>query len=287
MTVCIASICESGIEPKILLCADRLVSAGLQFEKGTSKIQRINHNCFALHASDDSLLSEKILERVKIRTHGENLKFKVKEIVDIFAEECITLKKEKQEKDVISKYNFVAEKSKVDPNQMLDSIMTDLNYYSYPDFEFIIAGFDFPDEPHLFKVNQDGDWACHDSLGFTTTGAGHSLAFPEMTKWYYTTEQSMSLAIPRIYFAKRTSERIQGIGRSTDLAFTVCREDSKTKKTSVKFYDISADDGFMERMDKSFEQFNENEAEIINGLANNIQKEIDESIPDIESKPTS
>lgn len=287
MTVCIAAICESGIEPKILLCADRLVSAGLQFEKGTSKIQRINHNCFALHASDDSLLSERILERVKTRTQGENLKFKVKEIVDMFAEECIGLKREKQEKDVISKYNFVAEKSKIDPNKMMDDIMDELDYYPYPNFEFIITGFDSPDEPHLFKVNQDGDWACFDSIGFTTTGAGHSLAFPEMTKWYYTTEQSLSLALPRIYFAKRTSERIQGIGRSTDLAFTVFREEPENQKLPVKFYDISADIGFMERMDKAFTQFNESEADIINGLAKDIQKEIDGSVPENETKPAS
>jgi 20S proteasome alpha/beta subunit len=287
MTVCIAAICESGIEPKILLCADRLVSAGLQFEKGTSKIQRINHNCFALHASSDSLLSEKILDRVKTRTQGENAKFSVKEIVDMFAEECIGLKKEKQEKDVISKYNFVADKAKIDPNKMIDKIMDELDYYPYPNFEFIIAGFDSPDKPRLFKVNEEGYWTCHDSLGFTTTGDGQNLAFPEMTKWYYTTEQSMSLDIPRIYFAKRTSERIQGVGRSTDLAFTVFREDIKTKELVVKFYDISADEGFIEKLDGSFEEFNTSEANIINKLAKDIQKEIDGSVPENETKPAS
>lgn len=287
MTICIAAICESGIEPKILLCADRLVSAGLQFEKGTSKIQRINHNCFALHASADSLLSEKILDRVKTATNAENAQFTVKEIADMFAEECIKLKREKQEKDVISKYNFVAEKAKIDPNQMIDDIMDELDYYPYPVFEFIIAGFDAPDEPHLFKVNQDGDPTCYDSLGFATTGDGQNLAFPEMTKWYYTTEQSMSLAIPRIYFAKRTSERIQGVGRSTDLAFTVFREDSETKELTVKFYDISVDIGFIEKLDKSFDQFNTSEANIINELAKDIQKEIDGSVPENEPKSAS
>jgi 20S proteasome alpha/beta subunit len=274
MTVCIAAICESSTEAKILLCADRLISAGLQFEKGTSKIQRITDYCYTLHASSDSLLSEKILDRVKTRMQETDSQLTIKKIVAIFCEECINLKREKQEKDVISKYNFVIEKTKTNPNLIVQDIMDELEDYQYPVFEFIVAGFDSVFEPHLFKINQEGDSTCYDSLGFVTTGDGQNLAFPEMTKWYYSTEQSMSVAIPRIYFAKRTSERIQGVGRSTDLAFMVYRNEQKNEEWKGKFYDISVDVGFIEKLDKVFDKLKANEADIITELAEDIQSEI-------------
>lgn len=287
MTVCIAAICDHGDDSKILFCADRLISAGIQFESGSPKIIKITDYCYTLHASDDSLFSERVLNKVRERVSLSNSQLTIKQIVDIFCEECITLKQSRIEKDIISKYSFAVESVKADPNKVVDDIMDDIEYYQYPPFEFIIAGMDSPTDPHIFKVNQDGDWSSFDSLGFVTTGSGQNLAFPEMTKWYYSTSQPMTVALPRIYFAKKVSERVQGVGRSTDLAFMCYREDSQTKEIRAKFYDISADVGFMERLDKAFEKLTTNEADIITQMANEIQKEIYGSQTVEEEKSTS
>jgi hypothetical protein len=284
MTICIAAICDHGTDSKILFCADRLISAGIQFESGSSKIIKITDYCYTLHASDDSLFSERVLNKAKERIAIANPPLTIKQIVDIFCEECITLKRSKQEKDIISKYNFVVGNVKADPNQIVADIMDDIDYYQYPTFEFIIAGMDSPTEPHIYKVIQEGDWACWDSLGFVTTGAGQNLAFTEMTKWYYSTAQSMTFAIPRIYFAKKVSERVQGVGRSTDLSFMCYREDAQTNEMKAKVYDISADLGFMEKLDKSFDKLVANESDIITQLANEIQKEIEEAHTEKEER---
>lgn len=275
MTICIAAICDRSTDPKILFCADRLISAGIQFESGSSKVIRITDYCYVLHASDDSLFSERVLKKVRERVSISENQLTIKQIVDIFCEECIALKQAKIEKDIISKYNFAVEKVKADPNRIVDNIMDDIEYYQYPAFEFIIAGMDSPEEPHIYKVIQEGDWTCWDSLGFVTIGSGQNLAFPEMTKWYYSTSQPMTVAISRIYFAKKVAERVQGVGRSTDLGCICHREDTTTKEMKVKFYDISADVGFMERLNKAFDKLTNNEAEIIRQLANEIQQEID------------
>lgn len=284
MTICIAAICDEGTDSKILLCADRLISAGIQFESGSSKIVKITDYCYTLHASDDSLFSERVLEKVKERISQIDTPPTIKQIVDMFCEECITLKRSKQEKDVISKYNFVVQNTKADPNHILENIIDDIDNYQYPSFEFIIAGLDSPTEPHIYKVIQEGEWACWDSLGFVTTGTGQNLAFPEMTKWYYSKAQSMTFAIPRIYFAKKAAERVQGVGRSTDLSFLCYRQEQQTKTLIPRLYDISVDYGFIEKLDKSYETIVSNEADVLTKLANEIQKEIEQAHTEQEER---
>jgi hypothetical protein len=96
----------------------------------------------------------------------------------------------------------------------------------------------------------------------------------------------MTFAIPRIYFAKKAAERVQGVGRSTDMAFMCYRSDPQTKELTARVYDISTDLGFMERLDKSYDEIVTNEVNVLTNLANEIQKEIDNAHTSQEEKPS-
>jgi hypothetical protein len=69
VTVGIAAMCDAVPDswPKIVLCADRLVSAGIQFESGESKIVKIEDFCYAISSSNNTSASDLILEKVSSR----------------------------------------------------------------------------------------------------------------------------------------------------------------------------------------------------------------------------
>ncbi len=265
MTVCIAGICNVNVSPTILLCADRLVSAGVQFEGGSSKILQITKNCAIMHSSDDSVTSELVLQRLLKRTDSQK-KYTPQEIANMLCEECITLKQEKQVKDVLSKYNVAINGLKADPNNLISDAVNDLKFYQYPAFEFIVAGLD--EEvimAHIFKVDQDGNQSSWDSIGFATTGSGGSLAFLELTKWFYSITHELSLAIPRLYFAKKVSERATGVGRYTDYVFLSFQED-ENKIPIANMFTISTDQETIKKLDEGYQKLGTSELAIITEL---------------------
>ena len=124
-------------------------------------------------------------------------------------------------------------------------------------------------KPHIYKVDQKGNVALWDSLGFATTGSGGELAFLEMTKWYFGDDVPLPLAMPRIYFAKKSSERAEGVGRTTDFAFLGYSPNTGgTMECNV--YEISSDVELIKKLDKAFEDVRTSEAEILGHLATDI-----------------
>ena len=274
MTICMASICEELNNPTILLCADRLVSAGIQFEGGSSKIRVVTPNCYIMQSSNDSLISDSIYQRlIESLPHKES---PIKKIVSVLAEECVKYKREKQEKDVLSNYNIANETLKSSPDLTIKDAISDLENYQYPTFEFIVCGIDSIDKvPYLFKIDQDGDTSNWNFLGFAVTGSGSALAFAELTKRSYHVQLPFSAAMPRVYFAKRTSERAQGVGRFTDFGFLNLQIDPKDKdKTLVRFTPLSNDPGILPMFDGAYDKMIKDEDKTINDL----QQQIDELI---------
>jgi hypothetical protein len=278
VTVCIAAICdqinEEGYYPKIVFCADRLVSAGVQYESRESKIKELTKYCYAMHSSTDARISDLILERVKARiTNKENFAMKIKEIVDILCEECVKFKKEQADKEILFKYNWAIESLKANPDTVIKDAISEIQDYRYPNYglmcDFIVFGLELPKEAHIYKIDQDGKFLCCDAIGFETAGSGGSLAFLEMTRYPASREMGMVMAIPKVYMAKKVSERAEGVGRYTELYILYLIEDPNTKKIIPYVLNLFTKD-IIEKLDRVISSVHEYEITELDKLSKEI-----------------
>jgi len=222
VTICIAVICDfdspAGTPPGIVFCADRLVSARIQFEGATPKIKMITNYCIAMQSSNDSLTSDLILEKVKAKASPLEKTAKIVEIVEMIRQECFELKKRWVEDNILSKYNLAFESLNTRPDSIVKDAINEVRDCHYPfEFQYIVLGLEESKEAHLYVIDQDGQYWLQDSLGFAAIGSGGELAFLELTKHGYARNFPGVVAIPRIYLAKKVSERAQGVGRDTDM----------------------------------------------------------------------
>jgi len=213
VTVCIAAICNVGlldenkapIPPCIIFCADKLVSAGTQYESIEAKIKRITDYCFVMQSSNNALISDLILERVKQKVGTPEKPLKIEEIVKMLREECFNYKKQWFEDNILWKYDLAFKKFELTPPEpMVSNAVKEVAECQYPfEFEFIVLGIEPSFEAHLFYVDQDGAYQLQDYLGFVTIGIGRQLAFPQMTKYAYSRYVPLATAIPIVYIFQR------------------------------------------------------------------------------------
>lgn len=226
MTVCIAAIAEITSEsPKIVFASDRLVSAGVCFESGVPKIKMLtNYSCVML-SSNDALTSDYIVTQAQKKI-DEALKLgekpTIEEIVGWISEACKNKLKSEKEKVVLSKrydltYDELKGKSKDLHERIIQDIITETDNFEYYFIsQFLVVGID--SKPHIYVVDQEGNFQLCDLVGFATVGEGNYLAYPEITKFSYNPDVSLSEAIVRVYNAKKVAERVSGVGKETDLA---------------------------------------------------------------------
>lgn len=285
MTICIAALCGYPQSTTILLCADKLVSAGIQFEGGASKIREVTQNCYVMTASNNSLISDAVYQNLIARFTQDSMP-RIKEIVEALCEECVKYKRMKQEKDVLSKYNMANEYLKSDPNTTIKNAIVELENYPYPEFEFIVAGFDMKENAaYIYKVNQDGDYSNWNFLGFAVTGSGESLAFSELTKHSYSSMLPFSHAIPRVIFAKKTSERAQGVGQGTDMGYINMQYDPKDPKQVIPMLTpMSPDREVMQLFDNAYNDMLKSEQQVVSSLQQTIDKLIKKAVDEQSKK---
>ncbi len=279
MTVCIAALCDVGgmpsiegspVPPKIVFCADRLISAGIQYEGGEPKVKKITEYCYIMQSSNDSLVSDLILENVKEKVNETKEIKKIKDIVEILRQECIAHKKERIENDILFKYNLSSEKFGTIPDSIHEQAIDEVGGYQYPlTFEFIVFGLEPSREVHIFTINQDAEYSLDDSRGFSVIGSGGALAFLEMTKHYYSRNFSAVIAIPRVYLAKRISERAEGVGRATDLGLIYFGGDTKGTQFEPTFLGFSHPN-FLKKMDDAYDAIRNNERAELEKLSKTV-----------------
>lgn len=260
VTVCIAVLASVGTDfPQIIFCADRLVTSGIQFEGGESKIKKITDYCFVMQSSNDSLTSDLILEKVKEKMATSTKPIKIRDIVEILRNECINHKREHIERTVLAKYNLVFESVGITPESIVHKAVNEVGKYQYPfECDFIVFGLELSGEAHIFQVNQDAEYRLQDSQGFCTIGSGGWLAYLEMTKHGYARNFPAIVAIPRVYIAKRISERAEGVGRNTDLAVLYFTGGVKEAEFKPAVFGLSHPD-FLKKLDEAYEAIKANE----------------------------
>jgi hypothetical protein len=115
VTICIAAICNVTLSPVVLFYADRLVSAGIQFEGGSSKVIHVTKNITVMESSNDSAASEMVLEGLRAKIDLTKT-YTVKQIAEMLAQECINHKKSELENNVVYRYNLAVNNLKADAN---------------------------------------------------------------------------------------------------------------------------------------------------------------------------
>lgn len=274
VTICIAAICnvnQPDVNPTIVFCADRLVSAGIQFEGGESKIKRITDYCYAMQSSTDSLVSDLILEKVREKTATLEKPQKIEDIVKMIRAECIAYRKEWIEDAILSDYNMIFDKLGVKPDSILHKASNEVRDCEYPyEFQYIVLGIEPTNQAHIFVIDQEGRYRMFDSLGFAAIGTGYELAFIEMTKYMYARTIPVIGAIPRVYIAKKVSERAQGVGRATDLVVLFYGKNPK-EAFSPAIQVLSAHElELLPKLETSYETIVRNEASIIDDMAKTV-----------------
>ena len=224
MTIGIAAICESNTPfAKIVFCADRLVSGQISFEAGNSKLKPLASNCWGMAATNYGLKSDMMLDKVKQQLSGRNPK--VKEVVELLAEECKRVDREELERNVFSyngmDYDYFNNNMGQHSRDFLNFIDQQIRTYRQNEYrfqaDFLIFGIDDFSTPHLYVVNQSGEYNSYDYIGYAAIGSGAAIAYSEMTKYVYSTQINYIAALCQIYYAKILSQR-GGAGQSTDLA---------------------------------------------------------------------
>lgn len=263
MTICIAAICddESGGGKKIVFCADRQISVGIQFEGGMPKYQQLTENCFIMDSTNDSLRSDLIIVRVKERIKNKEF-LPIKDIANIVSEECENLKKEEIRKDLLWKYDALPASLKINSVDLLPFINQQLDDYDY-DLEcaFLIFGLESFEIAHIYNIDENGKQRLLDNLAFAMIGDGGNLALLEITKYPYSTSTPAVEAIARVHFAKRLAERAIGVGKDMDLCLLHMKinvQESELPQSLI--FDISKErPDIIEELDNAFADINQYE----------------------------
>lgn len=263
---------NEGVLPKIVFCADRLISAEIQFEHGQPKIYRLTESTYVMMASSDSLKSDMIVKSTinSIETKHPS----AHEVVTILANECKNIEQNEREKNVLSKfgldYESFIEKSRSMSQDFMRIVTSELeNYDSGFRSQFLIFGLD--PNPHIYIVEQDGSYKLHDFVGFAVVGSGFPLAFADMTKYMYHPSVSLAAALVRVYNAKKIAERIGSVGKMTDLY--VLHMPEQDGKQNVQTWWVP--DEVMKILDDGIQTVKDQELETYVDIMKNIDKFFD------------
>lgn len=223
MTVCIAAVCQMGnpaYYPWIVYCADRQVTTFVKYESGQAKIKLMTQkgDCLGMLSANDSLTADLILENAREGLKGEPQP-PVRKVVETVSQSCKDIKDGRTRSEILDRYSLVVKSLNATPDSVVKDAMTRVNNYYYElECQFIIAGFD--DEgrtPHIYMIDEEGKSDLYDSAAFVTIGSGGPLAFLELTKYGHNNQDTAPVTIPRVWMAKRISERAEGVGRTADL----------------------------------------------------------------------
>lgn len=227
MTICIATIAEAqnGL-PRIVFAADRELTYsgnGLTFEQGQPKADIIHASCFVMFAGDISL-ADIVVKRVKKVINNQYCT--VQEAAELFRKELLAVREELVDIAIfkprgLTLKSFYEHVSKY-PEWFVIEIDDEVNDFQIEGVEFLVFGIDLAKnfqgqdvgEPHIYQISNTL-FQCLDRVGFGIIGSGIVQSLPEITKEPYSPTNSVADAVVRTFWAKKSAERIAGVGKNT------------------------------------------------------------------------
>lgn len=240
MTICIATICDADkANPKIVFASDRLVTDedGYTFEIGVPKAGRLSTNCYIMEAGN-AFRAQRVLDRFNSKHITSELdQMSILQIVDAFSNTFKEVHSEALEDEIfnprgINRKEFYENFSKYPAwfSLMIDNQVRNFDF----GVNLIFMGFDIDQneqigKAHIYKITDSGEPDNYSQLGFAMIGIGEKLSLPEYTQDTYSPNNPLEDAMVRTYWAKRTSERMTGVGSTTDFGIIwLQKEDEKT-----------------------------------------------------------
>jgi hypothetical protein len=231
MTICIAAVCNDQGRYNLIFCSDRLVTDddGLTFEQGHPKIDYVLDNCFVMSAGL-SYEADKLIEAVStlIKENKKKDALKLKDIAELFSSEHKKLRDKSLEADVLGPRGMTLTSFysglKAFPSWFAFGVDSQIRDYTLS-VEFLLFGFDIEKSkenvsvtPHIFLIDDQGQISPLDSDGFGIIGIGERISLPEMTRETYDKNTPLSEALFRVFWAKKSAERVVSVGtKTTDL----------------------------------------------------------------------
>lgn len=282
LTVCIVTIQNMGGLARAIFCADRLVTAGTQFELGQPKIRNLTPNCLIMIAGD-ALQGEIVIDNSKKRIIGlEDINnSSIDNVATILSEEYKNVLNANVDTQILNPLGLSVSsfpnKIKALPDWMGIELRRDIQEYSL-DVEFLVFGvsknsISKEETAHLYKVGDKGKKECYDNIGFASIGSGSSLAYSEMTKHIFNTNQNISEVMYRVFVAKKVAERVVGVGKYTDFGILGFFPNNENVEESRVFY-FNKEKEIMEHFENTYKKQKETETELLEILTKEIGEKL-------------
>lgn len=268
MTVCIAAIAEADTEyPKVIFAADREVTSWISYTSGVSKIRHLTNSTYVMTATNNASISNDLVTKAKKRIEYKlqeepEAAVTVEDVVEAIAYQCKYRLYLAREKFVLLPYGLTYDsfttKANDLPEEYVERITNDLKEFE-DNFqaEFLVVGID--SEPHIFVIDQSGEYISCDVEGFAVIGGGKYTAFPEITKYPHNPTLNWLYVLHRVYNSKKGAERVSGVGMATDLVVL-----HKTNDEQVSIW--VADDDTMQLLESGRQKVLEQENMIYSNL---------------------
>lgn len=298
MTICIAAISQAFTgNPKIVFASDRLATDhnGLTFELGVPKVFSITENCFVMNAGN-SARADYIINKVVNDVYSFDLEHRnflsVESIANIFKIKFEEVKEEAIQKEIFDNKSMTIKEFYENLGKFPDwfGILTNSSVDNFNfNVGFIIFGFDINQDskivaPHIFGFSDSGELVCWDSVGFAMIGIGYNQSVSEITKEPYNPSTSIYDALLKVYYSKKSAQRMTGVGEYTDLGIVEIIIDSTTGKIITK--NSLASEQFKKSLDDKLEEQKKKMKEIEIDIKNKIESEFTTKveIPNIDKK---
>jgi hypothetical protein len=244
MTVCIATVCESG--KKIVVATDRMLTfpfpTNLEFETEEQKIEELASSCIALVSGSTAYATE-ILENVR-KELGGSLSPEVGKVLEIVKNEYTRTRMAKIDEMIISAslggdYSRFLQKGGTLPNylQVQSSVYQQIFMVTQQfnlNTDIIVAGIDSAGA-HISVVIHPGTILSLDKLGYGTIGSGGMHATIYLSLSGQTSRKGLFETLYNAYAAKRASEKAPGVGEVTDVAIV---EQGRTFRCTKPILDV-------------------------------------------------
>ena len=257
MTVCIASMSVSKAGgtnwPMVTMATDRMLTAGdIQFEPYQSKLFDLHTGIVALFAGSASFQASVLVDARGILDNEINVT--VKRAAKVYSEVFSRYRREEAELKYLRPLGLTIESfiqnQKTMPQETIDNLTYKLRV-NVIDASTIIAGVDPNGQVHIYTIEDPGEIACQDMVGFAAIGAGewHAQSLFMFNKYVATKPFSESLFFT--YAAKKRAEVAPGVGTVTDM--TVIDSSAVGKPDSV----IRVGDDVIDKLDIIYREYHQ------------------------------
>jgi 20S proteasome alpha/beta subunit len=260
MTICIGAICEKKY---VVMATDRMITVripNIEYEQtGITKALEITPNCLAATAGS-ALAFIPVLRKAMLEITQGSIK-DVSTIAERIRVSYVSYRNQKLEEEILSSVGLSLQ-SFYQSNQVLQpqlaaSLFQAMQRYNY-ELWILIAGVDDLGG-HLWHIENPGNKACLDNIGFHAVGSGqhHAVSTFIANEFDPTIDLSHGLAIT--FEAKKRSEKATGVGKLTDIVII-----SETKHRRLGDNEIA-------QLEEIYKKRIDTEKDILKGLDEKIK----------------